>query len=71
MYCDLIYNLTTYIFLQVEMINGWIPTSNVYKEWKKKQWTLWILASSWIFLSSINYVCLLSRAISLCTNTMI
>jgi hypothetical protein len=22
MYCDLIYNLTTYIFLQVEMING-------------------------------------------------
>jgi hypothetical protein len=38
---------------------------------KSKQWTLWILASSWIFLSSMDYVYLLSRAISLCTYTMI
>jgi hypothetical protein len=37
---------------------------------KKKQWTLWILGSFWIFLSSMGNVCLLSRAISLCTYTI-
>jgi hypothetical protein len=37
---------------------------------KKKQWTLWILGSFWIFLSSMGNECLLSRAISLCTYTI-
>ena len=38
---------------------------------RKKQWTLGIIASSWIFLSSMDYVCLLSWAISLSTYTTI